>query len=36
VFDARWRGSAMATFVLGTDGAIRAVLVGGAELRRQR
>lgn len=35
-FDARWRGWRLATFVLGSDGEVASVRVGGAELRRAR
>jgi CubicO group peptidase (beta-lactamase class C family) len=33
-FDARWRGWRLATFVLGLDGEVASVRVGGTELRR--
>jgi CubicO group peptidase (beta-lactamase class C family) len=34
-FDARWRGWTLATFVLGADGKVASVRIGGAELTRQ-
>jgi CubicO group peptidase (beta-lactamase class C family) len=33
-FDARWRGWTLATFVLGADGRVASVRIGGAELAR--
>jgi CubicO group peptidase (beta-lactamase class C family) len=33
-FDARWRGWTLATFVIGADGEVTSVRVGGTELRR--
>jgi hypothetical protein len=36
LFDARWRGWALATFRLGTDGSVASVQVGDVELKRQR
>ncbi|HKJ01372.1 MAG TPA: serine hydrolase, partial [Longimicrobiales bacterium] len=35
-FDARWRGSSMATFRLGTDGRVASVQIGAVALKRQR
>lgn len=34
-FDARWRGYALATFILGTDGEVASVRIGGVELVRE-
>jgi CubicO group peptidase (beta-lactamase class C family) len=34
-FDARWRGSTLGTFVLGPDGKVAFVRIGGFELRRE-
>jgi CubicO group peptidase (beta-lactamase class C family) len=34
-FDARWRGSALVEFILGTDGRVAALRMGDVELRRQ-
>jgi len=35
-FDARWRGWTLATFVLGADGRVASVRIGGAELTRAK
>lgn len=34
-WDARWRGSALGTFILGTDGSVASVRMGSMELRRE-
>lgn len=35
-FDARWRGWTLGTFILGPDGKVASVRIGGTELRRER